>query len=94
MTDAAPLPIKRYAQLTLGTLMIVLAPVAMPLPGPAGTLLFAGGLILVLRNSIWARQRWARLKRRYPRIGGLVDRAMRRRSALRRVARDKQAAAN
>ncbi|MEN2785538.1 hypothetical protein ABC969_03780 [Sphingomonas qilianensis] len=74
--------------------MIILAPLAAPLPGPAGAVLFAGGMILVLRNSAAARQRWARLKRRSPRIGGFIDRLMRRGSALRRHARDKAPVAN
>ncbi|MEG3088720.1 hypothetical protein [Sphingomonas sp. PB4P5] len=97
MTQAArpaPHPFKRYGQLSLGSLLILLAPLVTPLPGPAGAILFAGGMILVLRNSVWARQRWARLKRRFPRIGAFVDRMMRRGSALRRHARDKAAAAN
>ena len=91
---ARPAPLKRYGQLALGILLMIVAPITAPLPGPAGTFLFAGGMILVLRNSVWARQRWARLKRRFPRIGGFVDRMMRRGSALRRHARDKAAAAN
>ncbi len=81
-------PALRYTQLTLGGMLIVAAPLASPLPGPGGIALFAGGLILVLRNSHRARVQWARLKRRWPRTGGLVDRAMRRRSALRRHARE------
>jgi hypothetical protein len=89
-----PHPFKRYGQLVLGILLIVLAPLAAPLPGPAGAVLFAGGMILVLRNSASARQRWARLKRRFPRIGAFLDRLMRRGSALRRHERDKAAAAN
>jgi hypothetical protein len=84
-------PVLRYTQLTLGGVLIVAAPLASPLPGPGGIALFAGGLILVLRNSRRARVQWARLKRRWPRAGGLVDRAMRRRSALRRRAREREA---
>ena len=87
-------PFKRYGQLTLGILLILGAGIVAPLPGPGGAFLFAGGMILVLRNSAWARQRWARLKRRFPRVGSFVDRMMRRGSALRRHARDKAAAAN
>ena len=87
-------PFKRYAQLALGILLIIGAGAMAPLPGPGGAFLFAGGMILVLRNSAWARQRWARLKRRFPRIGGFVDRMMRRGSALRRRARDKAVSAN
>ena len=82
-------PVSRIAQLCAGVLLIVAAPIASPLPGPGGILLFAGGLVLVLRNSHWARVRWARLKRGWPRTGHLVDRAMRRPSALRRHARTK-----
>ena len=84
-------PALRYMQLTLGGVLIVAAPLASPLPGPGGIALLAGGLILVLRNSRRARVHWARLKRRWPRTGGLVDRAMRRRSALRRRAREREA---
>ena len=79
----------RIAQLALGSLLILLTPVVIPLPGPAGIFLFAGGLILILRNSRLARRRFARAKRRWPRIGHFIDRAMRRRSTLRRIAREK-----
>jgi len=84
-------PVSRFAQLGLGVLLIVAAGIVGPLPGPGGIFLFAGGLVLVLRNSRWAQVRFARAKRRWPRLGGIVDRAMRRKSALRRHARDRQA---
>ncbi len=79
----------RIAQLLLAGLLLVGALIVGPLPGPGGIFLFAGGLILILRNSRWAQVRWARLKRRWPRVGHLVDRTMRRPSALRRHARNK-----
>jgi len=82
-----PHPVSRIAQLTIGVMLVIGAAAVAPLPGPGGVFLFAGGMILILRNSRWARSRWARLKRRWPKIGGLIDRAMRRRSALRRHAR-------
>jgi len=85
-------PVKRWALLLLGILLILGAGVVAPLPGPGGVFLFAGGMVLVLRHSPWARRRFARTKRRWPRIGGLVDRAMRRPSALRRHALRKLAA--
>ena len=84
-------PAMRTAQLTAGGLLIVGAGVVAPLPGPGGIFLFAGGMVLILRNSRRARWRWARLKRRWPRTGSLVDRAMRRPSAIRRAARAKAA---
>ncbi|MDQ2893391.1 MAG: PGPGW domain-containing protein [Pseudomonadota bacterium] len=83
-------PVSRIAQLVCGALLIIAAGVIGPLPGPGGIFLFAGGLILILRNSRWARLRFARAKRRWPRIGKLLDHTMRRRSALRRHERAKQ----
>ena len=82
-------PMMRAAQLTLGGVLILGAAAVAPLPGPGGIFLFAGGLVLILRNSHSAQVRFARAKRRWPRIGGLVDRTMRRPSALRRHARQK-----
>lgn len=82
-------PASRIAQLALGGLLLAGAAVIGPLPGPGGIFLFAGGMVLILRNSRAAQVRWVRLKRRWPRTGHLVDRTMRRRSALRRHARDK-----
>ena len=83
-------PVSRMLQLALGGLLILAAAVVGPLPGPGGIFLFAGGLVLILRNSRVAQVRFARAKRRWPRIGGLVDRTMRRPSALRRPARDRR----
>ena len=84
-------PVTRYAQLTLGGVLIVLAAVIAPLPGPGGIFPLAGGMVLILRNSRMARHRFARAKRRWPRIGHACDVAMRRPSALRRRARAKAA---
>ena len=75
--------------LTGGVLLIIGAGLAVPLPVPAGLFMFAGGMMLILRTSPRARIRWARAKRRWPRTGNVVDRAMRRRSALRRQQRAK-----
>lgn len=82
-------PLLRLGQLVIGALLIVAAPILAPLPGPAGIFLFAGGMVLILRNSRWARLKWARLKRRWPRTGHFVDRMMRRQSAMRRHERAK-----
>lgn len=82
-------PVLRFGQLLLGIVLILSAPILAPLPGPAGIFLFAGGMVLVLRNSRWARLKWARLKRRWPKTGHFVDRMMRRQSAMRRHERAK-----
>jgi hypothetical protein len=64
----------------------MLAPVVGLLPGPGGVFVFAAGLVLLLRNSLWARRRFARAKKRWPRRGALADRGLRRGSARRRRA--------
>ena len=65
----------RVAQLAAGA-ALALAGLAMvivlPIPG-VGILTFGVGLILVLRNSGWARRRYVRWKRRYPRAGKLTE---------------------
>ena len=83
---AARHPAMRIAQLTLGVLLLIGAALVGPLPGPGGIFLFAGGLVLLLRNSRRARSLFVRGKRRWPKLGALLDRAMRRPSALRRHA--------
>lgn len=77
-------PVSRLAQLVAGVLLIIASPFVGVIPGPGGIFVFAAGMVLVLRNSLWARRRWARAKRRWPKLGDLADRTMRRRSALRR----------
>ncbi|HVI99054.1 MAG TPA: hypothetical protein VM657_08315 [Sphingomonas sp.] len=81
-------PAVRIALLAIGTLLILSTPIVGPLPGPGGIFVFAGGLTLVLRNSLWARRRFARLKRRWPKMGEMADHGLRRRSFRRRRARD------
>ena len=80
------LPTSRPLQLALGVLLIVVSPIVGAIPGPGGVFVFAGGLVLVLRNSRWARRQFARAKRRWPRLGRLADRGLRRASAQRRRA--------
>ena len=74
----------QIALVTVGVLLILVTPLVAVLPGPAGIFTFAAGLALILRNSRWARYRFARLMRGHPRIRALSDRALRRASAKRR----------
>src|SRR5205085_3678197 len=67
-------PALRTALMVLGVFLIILSAFVGPLPGPGGIFVFAGGLVLVLQNSHWARVRFARAKRRWPRVGGFADR--------------------
>ena len=81
-------PAVRIGLLLLGVLLLVATPFVGVLPGPGGVFVFAAGLALLLQNSVWARHRFGRWKRRWPRLSALADRAMRRPSARRRRERD------
>ena len=85
-------PARRIAELVAGGLLIVGAALVGPIPGPGGIFLFAGGLVLILRNSRWAQRLFAKWKRRWPKTGHVVDLTMRRGSAIRRRARAKDEA--
>jgi len=82
-------PALRTSFFVLGIVLIAVTPLVALLPGPGGIFTFAGGAGLVLQNSLWARRHFARAKRRFPRTGRLADRALRRASAKRRRARDR-----
>ena len=84
------LPASRPLQLALAVILIVLAPIVGLLPGPGGVFVFAGGLVLLLRNSRWARRHFARAKKRWPKLGALADKGLRRGSARRRRALEEQ----
>ena len=66
-------------------LMIASIPVG-ALPGPGGIFVFAGGLALVLRTSMWAKRHYVRFKRWQPKAGRWADWGLRRQSAKRRDA--------
>ncbi len=89
-----PHPMVRIAQLVTGIVALAAAPLVGVLPGPGGVFLAAGGIILILRNSRWARRRFVRLKAQWPRVGGFIDRILIRGSAKRRRQRAKELAAN
>ena len=68
----------RLPLLVLGWVLIVISPIVGLIPAPGGIFVFAAGLALVLNNSAWAKRRYVRLKQRWPKLGRLADRAMRR----------------
>jgi predicted small integral membrane protein len=80
----------RPVQLTAAVLLILVSPLVGAIPGPGGVFVFAGGLILLLRNSRMARRQFARAKKRWPRLGGWLDRGLRRESARRRRALEQE----
>ena len=51
----------------LGVLIVLLGIAIAPLPGPMGLPVTVVGLMLVLRNSFWARRKFVRLQHRHPR---------------------------
>ena len=77
----------RSALVCLGILLMIVAVIIGPLPGPGFLIVFPIGLMLCLQTSHWAKRRYVGFKRRYPRYGDRADRIMRRVSAARRRAR-------
>lgn len=71
----------------LGILLMIVAVIIGPLPGPGFLIVFPVGMMLCLQNSAWAKRVYVRFKRRHPRYGDWTDRVMRRVSAARRRAR-------
>ncbi len=90
LSRARQSPGVRFALLLLGVVIMSVAPIVGALPGPGGTIVFAIGLGLTLRNSLWAKRRYVDLKRKRPRIGGFADWGLQRASPKRRKERDKR----
>ena len=80
------LPWVEWSLFALGILLMILSPVAGVIPGPGGIFVFAIGLALVLKTSMWAKRRYVHFKRWQPRAGRWADWGLRRRSARRREA--------
>ncbi len=86
---SAPSPFRRFMrsppmrmlQVAVGAILVIFGPLLLgpTTPGPFGTLAFAAGLVLMLRNSSWARRRYVILKRRHPKFGRYAEIALRRR---------------
>jgi Flp pilus assembly protein TadB len=63
--------------IALGVLIMLLGVLIAPLPGPGGLPVIAVGLMIVLRNSFWAKRRFVELSRRHPRTVYPMRRLMR-----------------
>lgn len=74
-------PPMRMAQFGVGAILVMFGPLVLgpTTPGPFGTMAFAAGLVLMLRNSRWARRRYVVLKKRHPKFGHYAEIALRRR---------------
>ena len=83
-------PVVEWTIFALGLLLMLLSPLAGVLPGPGGIFVFAIGLAMVLKTSMWAKRHYVRFKRKRPKAGRWVDWGLRRRSAARREELRKQ----
>lgn len=64
--------------LFLGWLLIIISPLVGAVPGPGFIIIFPIGLALVLKNSLFAKRRYARLAKKYPEYGRWFNWALRR----------------
>ncbi|WP_245600288.1 hypothetical protein [Sphingomonas jaspsi] len=79
-------PWMQSVEFAVGILLIIASPLAGVIPGPGGIFVFAAGLALVLRTSMWAKRRYVHFKRWQPKAGRWADWGLRRESAKRREA--------
>jgi hypothetical protein len=84
------IPAVRTGLFILGWLLMACAPLVGIIPGPGGVIVFAAGAGLVLKYSEWAKRKYVEFKRRHPNKAAWADWGMRRRSALRRRAREQE----
>ena len=82
-------PAVKTGLVVLGFVLMAVSPLVGVIPGPGGILVFAAGLALTLKYSEWAKRKYVEFKRRHPSKGAWADWGLRRRSALRRQARQK-----
>jgi hypothetical protein len=79
-------PVVEWTILVVGVILMILSPLAGVIPGPGGILVFAIGLAMVLKTSMWAKRRYVHFKRWQPKAGRWTDWGLRRGSAKRREA--------
>lgn len=70
-------PVKRYLILSLGWFFVVLGILGLFLPILQGILFLTIGLILLSKESEWAKRQLAQLKQKYPKFGEKYDEAER-----------------
>ncbi len=68
----------RFGLILLGLLIMLAGFLIAPLPGPFGLPVAVVGLMIVLRNSMWAKRRFIDAKRRWPNFVYPFRRLMRR----------------
>ena len=78
--------IVEWGLFVLGVILLLLALVVGPIPGPGGIIFASAGLALILKTSLWAKRHYVKFKRWQPKAGRWTDWALRRSSAQRREA--------
>src|SRR5262245_15134987 len=77
-------PVTEWSIFAVGVLFMLAAIPIGALPGPGGIFVFAIGLAMVLKTSMWAKRHDVRFKRWQPKAGRWADWGLRRKSAKRR----------
>lgn len=70
--------VMRALAIPAGWMLIALGVLVGPLPGPGGIPVIALGVVILLRHSHWARRRFIRWRRRYPKLLRPVENVLRR----------------
>lgn len=70
--------VKRWALIGLGAAIVLLGVAIAPLPGPGGLPVIVVGLMILLRNSFWAKRQFVRFQRAHPRTLFPIRRLLRR----------------
>ena len=83
-------PVVEWTIFAVGILFMLAAIPVGALPGPGGIFVFAIGLAMVLKTSMWAKRHYVKFKRWQPKAGRWADWGLRRRSARRREALRKE----
>ena len=79
-------PVVEWSIFVVGAILMILSPLAGIIPGPGGIFVFAIGLAMVLKTSMWAKRHYVRFKYWQPKAGRWADWGLRRKSAQRREA--------
>jgi hypothetical protein len=83
-------PVVEWSIFVVGVTLMLLSPLAGVVPGPGGIFVFAIGLAMVLKTSMWAKRHYVKFKRWQPKAGRWTDWGLRRTSAKRREAARKE----
>lgn len=70
--------VTRWALMTLGVVLVLAGIAIAPLPGPGGLPVIVIGLMIILRNSYWAKRQFVRYQRAHPKTLFPIRRLLRR----------------